>query len=366
MKKLLYTFLLIVTGLIGLNSCKEEVDLIGDFQETAIVYGLLDQADSVHMIKINRAFIGPGDAYEIAQIPDSSYFQSVVATVSEVDNQGTIYRTWTLNDTTIQDKEPGVFFSPEQKMYVFYTDPSTPLLSDKTYQLNIDINNGQFQVSGETELVSGISTSTDNINYQFKFVDNDLEYRATTMSTDVGNSYIINGALDIHYSEFIATAETPRTFTWTLGEIECQPNDTKIFTANGQSFYELVAAHCENEGDPLSDKRNYTGITVRMVGGAQDLYLYMLANEPTSGVAQNKPTFTNLSATNGHPVIGIFSSRFTFEYYHPFESSISQNIRSLDKNSTRNLCIGAVTGPYLFCSQHIKDATPTLESWACN
>lgn len=72
-----------------LQSCSEDLKLSGDFKETAIVYGLLDQADSLHYVKITRAFIGPGNALDIAQIADSSYFDQVDATISEVVN-GTV------------------------------------------------------------------------------------------------------------------------------------------------------------------------------------------------------------------------------------------------------------------------------------
>ena len=35
-----------------LNSCSEKIDLIGDFKETAVIYGLLNQADTLHYVKI--------------------------------------------------------------------------------------------------------------------------------------------------------------------------------------------------------------------------------------------------------------------------------------------------------------------------
>ena len=54
----------------SLQSCNQDIDITGDFEETAVVYGLIDQADSVHLIKITRAFIGPGNALEISTIPD--------------------------------------------------------------------------------------------------------------------------------------------------------------------------------------------------------------------------------------------------------------------------------------------------------
>lgn len=347
------------------QSCNKKIDLIGDFEESAIIYGLLDKADSVQYIKITRAFIGPGNSLNIAQIADSNYFNNVDATVKEYVG-GTLTRTWTLSDTLIQNKdENGVFYGPEQRLYVFYTPSGQELLDNATYKLDVDVNNGEFQVSGETEIVSGIYTNTDAASYSFKFAKNASEYKSTTINVNAGNSYVINTTLELHYDEFIGAVSAPNSLFWKLGETDITPGTTKPFVANGQTFYEQIANKCAN-ADPLIDKRNFTGITVRVVGGAEDLYNYMLVNQPSSSLAQNKPTFTNLTATNNHRVVGIFSSRFTFEAIHEFSTPASQFIRCLDKSSTEVLCIGSITGLYLFCSQHDQDLFPVPESWACN
>ena len=162
-KKYLF-FIFISLGLVVLNSCNEKVKLVGNFQETAVVYGLLDQADSLHYIKINRAFIGPGNALEIAQIPDSSYFNNVEAIISEYTN-GTLTRSWLLIDTILDNKDPnGVFYAPEQKVYYFKTNPTgfngviqpslnpqmTSLNPQAIYKIDIVLNDGAFSVSAET------------------------------------------------------------------------------------------------------------------------------------------------------------------------------------------------------------------------
>ena len=111
MKKATLFFVLISC----LWSCSEKIDLIGDFKETAVVYGLLDHSDSLHFIKITRAFIGPGNALEIAQIADSSYFDVVEATIEEIEN-GVVNRTWILRDTIIDNKDTnGVFYAEVRK-----------------------------------------------------------------------------------------------------------------------------------------------------------------------------------------------------------------------------------------------------------
>ena len=118
-------FICAVGTLCILFSCSEKIDLIGDFKETAVVYGLLDHSDSLHYVKITRAFIGPGNAVEIAQIEDSSYFNTVDATIEELDGNN-IVRTWILRDTTIENKDTnGLFYAPNQKVYYFQTLPTT-------------------------------------------------------------------------------------------------------------------------------------------------------------------------------------------------------------------------------------------------
>ncbi len=213
-KKYLY-FIFISLGLIVLNSCNEKIELIGDFVETAVVYGLLDQADSLHYIKINRAFIGPGNALEIAQIADSSYFTNVDATISEYLN-GNLTRSWLLRDTILDNKDPnGVFYAPEQKVYYFKTMPTgfngviqtstnpqmTSLNPQAIYKIDIVLNDGAFSVSGETELVRGITSAAATQNFNFKFADNPGEYTSTGITvSSTGNSFVLNTQLKTNFN----------------------------------------------------------------------------------------------------------------------------------------------------------------------
>ena len=373
-------FIFISLGLVVLNSCNEKIELIGDFVETAVVYGLLDQADSLHYIKINRAFIGPGNALEIAQIADSSYFTNVDATISEYLN-GNLTRSWLLRDTILDNKDPnGVFYAPEQKVYYFKTMPTgfngviqtstnpqmTSLNPQAIYKIDIVINNGVFSVSGETELVRGITSAAATQNFNFKFADNPGEYTSTGITvSSTGNSYVLNTQLKMAFNEWENNTYSEKSFFWNLGEADVQPLSSKVFTANGETFYDLMKSNC-TENSTIT-KRTFKGVTIKITGGAEELYNFIAVNKPSSGLAQSKPTYTNLTATNGKRVIGIFSSRQTVEIYHPFYVSQQQAyLRALDKKSTRELCQGPITGLYLFCSNHPGDNVVNQEeSYAC-
>ena len=374
------SFIFISLVLIVLNSCNEKIELIGDFVETAVVYGLLDQADSLHYIKINRAFIGPGNALEIAQIADSSYFTNVEATISEYLN-GNLTRSWLLRDTILDNKDPnGVFYAPEQKVYYFKTMPTgfngviqtstNPQMSSLNpqaiYKIDLVINNGAFSVSGETELVRGITSAAATQNFNFKFANNPGEYTSTGITvSSTGNSYILNTQLKMAFYEWQDNTYSEKSFFWNLGEADVLPLSSKIFTANGETFYDLMKSNC-TENSSIS-KRTFKGVTIKITGGAEELYNFIAVNKPSSGLAQSKPTYTNLTATNGKRVIGIFSSRQTVEIYHPFSVSQQQAyLRALDKKSTRELCQGPITGLYLFCSNHPGDNVVNQEeSYAC-
>ena len=373
-------FIFISLGLIVLNSCNEKIELIGDFVETAVVYGLLDQADSLHYIKINRAFIGPGNALEIAQIADSSYFTNVDATISEYLN-GNLTRSWLLRDTILDNKDPnGVFYAPEQKVYYFKTMPTgfngvitpstnpqmTSLNPQAIYKIDIILNDGAFCVSAETELVRGITSAAATQNFNFKFADNPGEYTSTGITvSSTGNSYVLNTQLKMAFYEWEDNTYSEKSFFWNLGEADVLPSSSKIFTANGETFYDLMKSNCTE--DLSISKRTFKGVTIKITGGAEELYNFIAVNKPSSGLAQSKPTYTNLTATNGKRVIGIFSSRQTVEIYHPFYVSPQQSyLRALDKKSTRELCQGPITGLYLFCSNHPGDNVVNQEeSYAC-
>jgi len=377
MKKLI-VFLSII---IGLSSCNEKIDLLGDYQETAVVYGLLDHADSLHYIKITRAFIGPGSAVDLAQIPDSSYFNQVDATVTEYVG-GVVTREWELRDTLVTNKEiNGAFYGPEQKVYYFKTLPTGPneaqqvspsaltssLNKDATYKLSIDIDNGKFTVLGETELVHGLTSPSNSQNFTFKFANNPGSYVSAGVAAvnTFGNAFVVNSSLKVIYNEYVGVNKTVNSFDWKLGEASILPGESRTFTAYGETFYTLMKN--DVTVDPSITRRTFEGIEFTITGGHEELYNYMVVNAPSSSLSQSKPSYTNLTVTNGKRVVGIFSSRQTLKFYRPFFTNAAQAyIRAIDKKSTRELCQGPLTGLLLFCSNHPGDnVVGAEESYAC-
>ncbi|MGJ8661433.1 MAG: hypothetical protein ACSHXL_05315 [Bacteroidota bacterium] len=369
MNKFLLISLVVLLGF-SMQSCKEDITLSTSYKETPIIFGLLDQSDSIQFIKINRGFIGPGNAFEIAKIPDSSYFENVSAKVEELLNNQVVH-TWVLRDTMLDTKSTdGIFFAPQFKAYYFLTD-THPLDPNKSYRLTVDINEGKLTVVGETQLVKDFApligntgTSLNPTNASLRFAKDPGDYISTSIICDAGTAIFGNVSLSIRISEYRGTDSTHIEIPWNVNEA-LTANNKLTAVAQGSTFYNKIKDGITN--DNSISKRNFEGFTVSFTGGTQELYNYILVNQPSTSLTQSKPTFTNLTVTEGFSVVGIFSARNKVSFYKPFFIGTNANLRCLDNNSTRELCEGVIPGfGASFCSQHPGDnSSSNPKSYAC-
>jgi hypothetical protein len=367
MNKLLFISLITLLGF-SFQSCKEDITLTTEYKETPIIFGLLDQSQDLQFIKINRGFIGPGNAFEIAKIPDSSYFENVNAKVEEIENNQVVH-TWILRDTILDTKSTdGIFYAPTFKAYYFSTS-SHPLGENKNYRLTVDINEGKLTVVGETQLVQNFAPPVGNsgsslnaTNAALRFAKDPGEYISTSIICQAGTAAFGNVSLSFRVKEYRGSADsTYIEIPWNVNEATTANNSITAI-AQGQTFYELIRDGITN--DNTVTRRNFEGFQVTFTGGTQELYNYILVNKPSTSLTQSKPTFTNLSVTDGYSVVGIFSARSTVSFYKPFVTNNQQFVRCIDANTTRELCKGLIPGlGTQFCSQHPGDIT---KDYYCN
>ncbi len=359
MTRLIFSTIVVLSFLLGFSSCNEEIELSTEYKEAPIIYGLLDQNESMHVIKINRGFIGPGDAFEFSKIPDSNYFETVSAKVEELVG-GVVQRSWDLKDTIIDTKSTdGVFFGPEQKVYIFHdNDPTVgspgQLDENAIYRLTVDINEGKLVVNGETKLVAGFGTTTSlsNQTSSLKLAKDPGEFVSSTVFCTAGSAVFGSITIEIDIAEIRGSDTTFLRIPWKIGESPTSNNRLSA-VGQGETFYSQIKSGITN--DNTITRRNFMGFNAKFIGGASEFYNYILVNKPSSTLTQTKPIYTNLSVTNGYNVVGLFSARSTVSVYKPFVVGNIAYIRSIDQNSTRELCEGQILGMDLFCSQHPGD-----------
>lgn len=352
------------SGLIGLlalaitwTSCETEFSLNGDYTVTPIVFGLLDHTSDVHIIKITKAFMGDGDNLVYAQEPDSSYFTSVDARVIEYNTNGVATgREWQLHDSIISSKDTsGVFYAPEQKVYVFYADD---LNEEFEYELVAYLNESSEPVTARTALIDGFGVSTSiiiytEINFAGNTVVDDQDYKSWTFPVTEGNHALrYNYKYTIHWTETYLDNST-KSFSATRNngdKFQEDPDNPSVQTVSfsGLDFYKWVKDIVPGAADdPTVTKRHFDGLDLRITVAHQDLDQYMDVTQPVTSIAQVQPEYTNI---NGG--LGLFSSRVILDLTG----------YTLNKASRKELCRGQHTGDKLFCSDDPEDVS---ENYYC-
>ncbi len=372
---------IILASVALVSSCEDDIDFAGDHVETPVLFGLLDKSDSLHYVKLTRTFAGSNNSIDVALIDDSSYFQSADIVIEEwatIGNSTSKIRSWVLRDTVLTNKVPGAFYSPNQKVYYFQTkpfntltppdiadpNPTTPLKDGATYKMIATINGGQIVVNGETGLVNSVGITSPSLNSPYAFVktvNGVKQYSSPSIKGNNGNAKVLDARIQFIFDEYFGTTPVRKSFIWKIGDLigDQVVGTTSTFSgANGETFYQLVNQNCTN--DATITRRKLISMRLILTGGSEDLSKYILVNKPSSSLAQNKPSFTNLSRTDGGPVIGLFSSRMTAKQ----DKYSTPNVRVLDYLSMKELCTGPISGLKLFCSDFQIDINNN-ESWAC-
>lgn len=341
MKKLLI-ICIAISSLFLFNSCNEDIEVNAPWKDITLVYGLLSKSDSVHFIKINKAFLGEGSADEMAMVRDSSEYASdkITAVISEYVN-GNLVEAIPLMDTTIANKETGVFYAPEQTVYYFERE----LNADATYELTVDIVGKEETVSASTEIIEnfnlsgGIVFGNSAVSVGFKNVGGDyVDQNFQFISVNAGKAYQLS--MNIYYEEYYAdeTFEV-KSIQWDLPNMTAFNTDggqQLNQTINGEQFYQQMASKI----DPIIESpgvthRRFLYFQFEMVAAGDELNTYLEVNAPTDALVLDKPQYTNIE--NG---IGIFSTRNTV--LSPYEKDLNQSSRE-------ELYIGQYTSELGFC-----------------
>jgi hypothetical protein len=301
------SLLILALALLSLSSCKKSLNVNADWKDVTVVYGLLDQNEPVHYVKITKAFLGPGDALQFAQIADSSNYDTLQVSMEEY-NSSILLRTIVLDTTTITNKDSGVFYFPTQRVY--YT--TAKLSAGLTYHLIIKvIKNGKAQkeVEGYADLIgqmdiaipisvakasfqSGKTTevkwtsATGGIRYQVN-----IRIRYAETQVDVPNSTIIKSL------DWLALTD--------IKSISSKGGQTMDLFINGDGFYTFMGSQLKSDtvnGHMVT--RALRNCDFIFTVGSEDLSTYMDVTSPSMTIIQEKPAFTDI--TNG---IGLFSAR---------------------------------------------------------
>ncbi len=286
------------------HACSTNVDLYAEYKDISIVYGLLDPAIDTNYIKINRAFLGPGNSLITAKNPDSSNYPGKldVRILEYSAGKNTPDHTYILDTITIHNKVSGVFYAPHQKLYYTTADIKT----GKTYELLIF--KGNDTIKATTTIVGGtpFEIVSKNVDVSMSTQKGKLRWRESN------HAGIYGLVLEFNYHEKLPGQDsTIQHLAWKLGSFPASQlkyeNNAYTLTLSNKAFWNELALKLGSDSLVGVRYLDTYPITVHITAGGDELHNYMEVNAPSSSIVQSIPEYTNLSGG----AYGIFSSRTT-------------------------------------------------------
>ena len=306
------------------SACETDFDVNAEWEETTVVFGLLDASDEnqLQKIKISKAFLGNMDAYQMAQYSDSINYG-----VDELDVK--IYK-WDFNQIedsveliAVPTYRDGEIFYDSIIVYQFVNDNF--LKKGFDYELLVENKNTGNLVTSRSEIVSGFDFdnifTTKSKSFQFGLYNND-DFSSSTITWDDSNDNGKIYQLDLifNYTEIMDGVYTEKSLIYSLPLIDDAESRMKI---EGNSFFNFLELNLTKDDEVV---RYFNGIDMLMTVGSEDLETYINVNKPITGIVQQRPQFTNIN--NG---IGLFSSRFTkIRFDYDLTSSTLDYLKSVD------------------------------------
>ncbi len=292
------------------TSCDTDFDVITPWKETMIVYALLDQNEEYQYVRINKAYLGEGDALIMGQT-DSIYYSTKSLEVSLYSISNGFSDTTKLIDLypTIFPKQSGSFNSQQNVIYTVKTDSIPSFTKNNTYYLSIINKETANIVHATTDLISGFSfkgldTIGPYVLYKSSNPDVFQEIRwfpAKYGDVDVGLVY----QLDVFFN-YIENGEE-KSILWRQPSVIPESPLVKKTQLYGSNFFNFIQANIEKDATKI---REFSSLSLVMTIGTPELATYINISSPLSSISQEKIEYTNIN--NG---LGIFSARNTSTIY---------------------------------------------------
>lgn len=315
MNKLLISFCVLI---LALSACKTDVDLIAPYEEIMVVYGVLNPADSVQYIRVNKAFLGKGNAYEFAQAADSFQYGDILDVKLERYKNNNLIGTINLERFEADARDTGIFASAPNFMYRTYGADS--IYQDSDYKLVIYNRETGKTATSSTVVVNKVSSIATPTAFQTSVELADPTYPFQTKFTRGNNAsyYDLNMRFSYYEKEVANPANVQiKTVQFKIGGAEYQNSTSMEIAVPYTSIYSAIRRNIQPNS---AVERIARSVDFFWVGGAEELYTYYQVNKPPTGINQNIPQYTNIDGG-----IGIFSCIFRDAMYNKLLSNRSND-----------------------------------------
>jgi len=298
--------LLVITLIaIGFQSCENEIELNAPYRETGVIYGIVDAGVDTQVVRIQKAFLGEGNALVMAQNPDSVYYPDGVLDVkmyrlNKVGNSFNVVDSFPLTRFEGNPLPPGTFPSSPN---ILFRNNGEQLQTTSEYKIVVRNTQTGNVFSAQTPVVQPVNIIRPNTTELIRWAS---QFPVTVRYNTNESGRVYNLTIRFKFNEEnVATSViTPKYIDWVFANrtVTDPVSVSEILTEiEGEKFYKFVDSKLS--ADP--NIRRYAGnLDFIVTVGAEFLANYVDINQPGTNLLTSPPVYSNV--VNG---TGIFSSR---------------------------------------------------------
>ncbi len=334
-------FYLLVFGftLFLLPACETDFDVNASYKDITIVYGILDPAQQNQYIRINKAYLGQGDALQYAQIADSITYDTAIifAKIDELKGDVVLQSIFLKPRRVQRSEDPNSPFYNPQFPYLLVYEGKIPtpaaisgndtiwIHTDHKFRLEVHNKKTGKLVTSTTLMVKDFNISRPLYNPSKPFIkilnkenQNTVKWRAAV------NGRRFQAVYRFYYKEFTGANDTTyHSADYQLGVVKSQRTDGTEdleISFSGSAFYKFLSSVIPPNP---SVKRLPWKMDLIIAVIPDEFNIYLEVNEPSSSIVQERPEYTNI--VNGY---GLFTSRFVKKRTFNIDTEMAADIRN--------------------------------------
>lgn len=312
-------------------SCKVEFSPNAEWQEIPAVYCVLDQDDDTTYVRVQKCYLGQGNAYDYMEIYDSiNYPEGSIAVMIEEwnatkDADSVLHardnaprKVYHFDYKVLDDKDSGMFCYPGQPVYVCRTQGQ--LDSSCLYRLVVlKTATGDTLATATTQLLWGnmlMSKPNNATKFDFSGVSNKS---CTFVFSALQGGRRYQPMIRFYYRNYYVqsngaggndTVIIPHSLDIDAGYMKSSMRSSSESYSYAQGAF-LSAIKNGVQGDPLA-KYVVDTVDIFMRACNEDLSLYLYSRELSGGINQTDYVHTNIrNGDAAKSAVGIFAARRT-------------------------------------------------------
>ena len=317
-------------------SCDNDVELFGDIDETAVVYGLLSSSDTAQYIRLERSFADPNtSAVVLAQDESQVYFSdAAVALIDQTNSQRfELTRVNATNEGFVRN--PGDFLVEPNYLYKIRSsdinlEPGTAYVLEVLKGENMVATSSTLVLENSKWRAPSVSGGVARIGFE-----NGDETTLRWARVENASSYAISFDIIVRENDIVNSTQEIFALRWNATNLvgdKGGTNSSQDLDLPGESFFNFI----QSSFDPNPNvTRQILKMDIRVTSFGQEIGQYLDVINANAGItsAQEVPTFTNIEGG-----LGLFSSTNETEL-----EDLSLSSRTLD-----SLYEGSITGDLQF------------------